>query len=67
MFTGDVKAILGGARVWLIFGGAVLGFVAPWIFAFGYFSWSTELISVLTGCVVGGMVAYIVQRRSRSK
>jgi hypothetical protein len=78
MFTRDIKAILCGPRVWFIFGGVVLGFVATWIFAFWFYGvpkttsgvdgvLSASLIGVLSGCVLGGIVAYFVQRRSRSK
>jgi len=78
MFTKDLKDVLCGPRVWFIFGGAVLGFLATWFFAFYLYRMpqttsgvdgvlSASAIGVLSGCVLGGMVAYFFQRRSRRK
>jgi hypothetical protein len=78
MFTKDIKDILCGPRVWFIFGGAVLGFVATWIFAFHFYGmpWTTSgvdgvlsaaIVGVLSGCVLGGMLAYFLKRRSHRK
>jgi hypothetical protein len=78
MFIRDVKTILCGSKVWFIFGGAVLGFFATWIFAFKIYGMpmttsgaegvlSASYVGVLSGSVLGALVAYFLQRRGRSK
>jgi hypothetical protein len=78
MFLKEVKEILCSWRVWFIFGGAVLGVVETWVFAFKFYGMPATTsgldgvawvlpIGVLSGGAAGATVAYFAQRKAREK
>jgi len=78
MIPRDGKELRSGERILFAVAGGVLGLIATWVFAFGFYgvpSTSSGVegvlgvapIGVLSGCVAGITASYFLQKRSRKK